>query len=72
MQSLCTPLTSIPFRADFVKARKVYEQLGQHDYQNPDYTDDITECTGTNPEGIKLVFFGQTKGGTKIKDGIGI
>lgn len=60
------------FRADFIKSRKVYEQLGQYDYQNPDYTDDITECTGVGKNGENWVYFGQTKAGTEILDGIGI
>ena len=61
-----------PFRTDFVKARKVYERLGQYDYQNPDYTDDITELIGKGTKGSKLVYFGQVKSGTNKKDGIGI
>ena len=54
-----------------MKSRKVYERLGQHDYQDPDYTEDIKELTGTSNKGGMWVYIGQTDG-TNQKDGIGI
>ena len=55
-----------------MKPRSIYERLGQFDYQNPDYTDDLIEVNEANEEGIKRIYIGQTKAGTKIWDGIGI
>ena len=65
-------LSLTSFRSDFVKPRSIYNRLGQFDYQNPDYTDDLIEDNGANKEGIKRIYIGQTKEGTKIWDGIGI
>ena len=70
-QTVCSPVMT-SFRSDFVKPRSIYERQGQFDYQNPDCTDDIIEETGTNKEGIKRIYIGQSKDGTKIWDGIGI
>ena len=69
---LLTLLSLTYFRSDFVKTRSIYERLGQFDYQNPDYTDDLIEDNGANKEGIKRIYIGQTKAGTKILDGVGI
>ena len=55
-----------------MKPRTKYEEIGQFDYANENYTDDLKEKVGKSKSGIKWIYVGQFKAGTNIKDGIGI
>ena len=70
---LFQPLT--PFRVDFLKSKKVYDQLGQFDYPDQGYNDNFKEfCVNFLPifELCWLFYVGQMRPGTTIFDGIGI
>ena len=55
-----------------MKSKETYKRVGQHDYKDPDYTDEISEMTWTSPDGVKLFYTGQTKGWIRQADGIGL
>ena len=59
------------YRDDFIFSRKTYETLGQFDYGDTDYTEDIEEWSGVYGHTL-LLYYGQIKPGTELKDGIGI
>ena len=69
----CSFATWLLFRIKFEKSSEIYYKLDQFQYNYSDFTPGpIQQSLYINDKGTKVIYIGQLKEGTDIKEGIGI